>query len=90
MYGNDPEVITDRCVLPAVPGYCIQMVRTIIGSLAMVLLAAYICYFVHAVVVYSLTVSTLGGMSPVKFFKGNDAGDHGLHFPVHLLWNSAD
>ena len=43
---------------------------TIIGSLAMVLLAAYICYFVHAVVVYSLTVSTLGGMSPVKFFKG--------------------
>ena len=38
--------------------------------LAMVLLAAYICYFVHAVVVYSLTVSTLGGMSPVKFFKG--------------------
>ena len=43
---------------------------TIIGSLATVLLAAFICYFVHAVVVYSLTVSTLGGMSPVKFFKG--------------------
>ena len=42
----------------------------IIGSLAMVLLAAYICYIVHAIVVYSLTVRTLGGMSPVKFFKG--------------------
>ena len=42
----------------------------IIGSLAMVLLAAYICYVVHAVVVYSLTVGTLGGMSPLKFFKG--------------------
>ena len=32
----------------------------IIGSLAMVLLAAYICYVVHAVVVYSLTIGTLG------------------------------
>ena len=35
----------------------------------MVLLAAYICYIVHAVVVYSITVKTMGGMSPVKFFK---------------------
>ena len=43
---------------------------TIIGSLAMVLLAAYVCYIVHAVVVYSLTVRTLGGLSPLKFFKG--------------------
>lgn len=42
----------------------------IIGSLAMVLLTAYICYFVHALVVYSLTVRTMGGLSPVKFFKG--------------------
>lgn len=42
----------------------------IIGSLAMVLLTAYICYIVHAAVVYSLTVKTMGGMSPVKFFKG--------------------
>ena len=42
----------------------------IIGSLAMVLLTAYICYIVHAVVVYSLTVKAMGGMSPVKFFKG--------------------
>ena len=42
----------------------------IIGSLAMVLLTAYICYIIHAAVVYSLTVKTMGGMSPVKFFKG--------------------
>ena len=42
----------------------------IIGSLAMVLLAAYICYIVHAVFVYSLTVKTMGGLSPLKFFKG--------------------
>ena len=42
----------------------------IIGSLAMVLLTAYICYIVHAVVVYSLSVKAMGGMSPVKFFKG--------------------
>jgi len=42
----------------------------IIGSLAMVLLTAYICYFVHALLVYSFTVRTMGGLSPVKFFKG--------------------
>lgn len=42
----------------------------IIGSLAMVLLTAYICYLVHAVVVYSLSVRALAGMSPVKFFRG--------------------
>ena len=42
----------------------------IIGSLAMVLLTAYICYILHAVVVYSLSVKAMGGMSPVKFFKG--------------------
>ena len=42
----------------------------IIGSLAMVLLAAYIAYVAHAVVVYSLTVKLMGGLSPIKFFKG--------------------
>ena len=42
----------------------------IIGSLAMVLLTAYISYAIHAIVVYSTTVSTLGGTSPLKFFKG--------------------
>ncbi len=43
---------------------------TIIGSLVMVLLAAYICYLVHAVFVYSTTVKIAGGLSPLKFFKG--------------------
>lgn len=43
---------------------------TIIGSLVMVLLAAYICYIVHAVFVYSSTVKLLGDISPLKFFKG--------------------
>lgn len=42
----------------------------ILGSLATVLLAAYIGYFVHAVFVYSGTVRILGGLSPIKFFKG--------------------
>ena len=42
----------------------------VIGSLAKVLLAAYICYLLHAVLVYSMTVSTLGKMNPVTFFKG--------------------
>lgn len=35
-----------------------------------VLLVAYICYVLHVVIVYSTTVRTLGGMSPLKFFKG--------------------
>ncbi len=42
----------------------------IIGSLAKVLLAAYVAYLLHALIVYSATVSTLGGTNPVKFFKG--------------------
>lgn len=41
----------------------------ILGSLAMVLLAAYICYVIHALVVYSATVKIFAGLSPVKFFK---------------------
>lgn len=42
----------------------------ILGSLAMVLLTAYVCYVIHAVVVYSSTVKVLAGLSPVAFFKG--------------------
>jgi Na+/H+-dicarboxylate symporter len=41
----------------------------ILGSLALVLLAAYICYFLHAVIVYSSTVKIFAGLSPVTFFK---------------------
>ncbi len=42
----------------------------ILGSLAMVLLTAYVAYIVHMVVVYSTTVKTLGKLSPIEFFKG--------------------
>ncbi len=42
----------------------------VLGSLAMVLLVAYLCYVVHAVLVYSVAVKTMGGVGPVKFFKG--------------------
>lgn len=38
--------------------------------LASVVAAMYIASIVHAVVVYSGTVATLGGMSPIRFFKG--------------------
>jgi len=41
----------------------------ILGSLAMVLLTAYICYVVHAVLVYSLTVKCIAKISPIHFFK---------------------
>ncbi len=41
----------------------------ILGSLAMVLLVAYICYAIHAIVVYSSSVKILGNVSPIKFFK---------------------
>ncbi|MCQ2509330.1 MAG: dicarboxylate/amino acid:cation symporter [Lachnospiraceae bacterium] len=42
----------------------------VIGSLAAVLGVAYLCYIIQLVVVYSVTVKTLGGMSPIEFFKG--------------------
>ena len=42
----------------------------IVGSLAMVLLCAYVSYVLHAAIVYSAAVRTMGGMSPLKFFKG--------------------
>lgn len=42
----------------------------ILGSLALVLLCAYLGYIVHAVLVYSLSAKIFVGMSPVRFFKG--------------------
>ncbi|MBR3196378.1 MAG: dicarboxylate/amino acid:cation symporter [Clostridia bacterium] len=41
----------------------------VVGSLAKVILAAYIAYLLHAVIVYSATVGTLGKMNPIRFFK---------------------
>ena len=42
----------------------------VLGSLAMVLLVAYLCYIIHMAVTYSVSVRTLGSLSPVRFFKG--------------------
>lgn len=42
----------------------------ILGSLALVILCAYLGYIVHAVAVYSFSAKAFAGMSPVKFFKG--------------------
>lgn len=41
----------------------------VIGSLASVLMVAYLCYLAQLVLVYSFTVRTLGGMNPITFFK---------------------
>ena len=42
----------------------------ILGDLFVVLFIAYVGYAFHAVIVYSLIIKTLGGVSPVVFFKG--------------------
>ena len=41
----------------------------ILGSLGLVLLAAYIGYVIHVVLVYSLSVKVFAKMSPLTFFK---------------------
>ena len=41
----------------------------ILGSLGLVLLAAYIGYIIHVVLVYSLSVKVFAKMSPLSFFK---------------------
>mgnify|MGYP001733243686 CR=1 FL=1 len=43
---------------------------SVLGDLATVLLVAYAAYILHMVVVYSLTVKAMGGLSPIQFFKG--------------------
>ena len=42
----------------------------VLGSLAIVLLVAYIGYILHAVIVYSLSVRAMARVSPLAFFKG--------------------
>lgn len=42
----------------------------ILGSLALVLLCAYISYAIHAVCVYSFSARAFAGISPITFFKG--------------------
>lgn len=43
---------------------------SILGSLALVLLCAYVGYFLHAIIVYSFSAKVFAGLSPVAFFKG--------------------
>ena len=42
----------------------------ILGSLALVLLCAYIAYVIHAIAVYSFSAKAFAKVSPLKFFKG--------------------
>ncbi|MDY3985547.1 dicarboxylate/amino acid:cation symporter [Dysosmobacter sp.] len=42
----------------------------ILGSLALVLLCAYIAYILHAILVYSFSAKVFADVSPLKFFKG--------------------
>ena len=42
----------------------------ILGSLALVLLCAYIAYAIHCILVYSVAAKAFGKVSPGKFFKG--------------------
>ncbi len=45
----------------------------ILGSLALVLLCAYIGYIVHAVLVYSLSAKLFANINPITFFKKSAA-----------------
>ena len=45
----------------------------ILGPIALVLLAAYIGYIIHAIVVYSLSAKIFAKISPIAFFKGAGA-----------------
>lgn len=45
----------------------------ILGSLALVLLCAYVAYAIHALAVYSLSAAVFAGMTPGRFFKGASA-----------------
>ncbi len=43
---------------------------SILGSLALVLLCAYIGYIIHALVVYSVAAASFAKINPMAFFKG--------------------
>ena len=43
---------------------------SVLGSYVALLLLAYVCFAIHAGLVYSSAVRLLGGLSPVKFFRG--------------------
>ena len=43
---------------------------SVLGSLAAVLLIAYLAYIIHMLIVYSFSVKVLGKLSPLAFFRG--------------------
>ena len=65
-----PPRFPDRRVLPDELGRRRRRVRRSSATLGLVLLAAYIGYIIHTVLVYSLSVKVFAKMSPLKFFKG--------------------
>ncbi len=42
---------------------------SILGNLGMVLLCAYVCYVLHTLIVYSITVKAFANINPLTFFK---------------------
>lgn len=42
----------------------------ILGSLALVIIVAYLGYILHMIITYSIMLKTFGKISPIKFFKG--------------------
>ena len=55
---------------------------SVLGSLAVLIGIAYLCFFIHAIVVYGGSVRFLGRMNPWKFFK--------TEFPAMLFAFSSD
>lgn len=43
---------------------------SVLGSLGLVLLCAYLAYAIHAICVYSFSAKAFGKVGPLKFFKG--------------------
>ncbi len=68
MYGNDLKIITDRCILLIMSSNRIKRSNDY-RIFSNGIIAAYICYIVHAVVVYSMAVKTMGGLSPLNSLK---------------------
>ena len=65
------NIFPSNFVSPMVEANMLQViVMAIILGFAIILVGEKNIRVVNAVVVYSLTVGTLGGMSPLKFFKG--------------------
>ena len=89
MYGNDPEVITDRCVLPAVPGYCIQWSDHHRFSGYGTAGCLYLLFCTCSGCLLSDSQHT-GRHESCEILQRNDAGDHVCIFQCIFCGNSAD